>query len=116
MIVANKVQQGMAEISKSDFEASIERKVNYMIPFDQKAAANCAKLGQTFIEANRASKAAGVMREIADAIAGAAQDEGASLEGAGKNASLLGKFDIKSLLAKKDKTAGKKKAHAEPAE
>jgi hypothetical protein len=48
LIVANKVQPGVGEISKADFEASIERKINYTIPFDSSAAANAAKLGQTF--------------------------------------------------------------------
>src|SRR6476620_10698595 len=48
VIVANKVQAGIAEISKQDFEASIERKINFQVPFDLKAATNAAKLGQTF--------------------------------------------------------------------
>ncbi|HBM04799.1 MAG TPA: pilus assembly protein CpaE, partial [Erythrobacter sp.] len=43
IVVANKVQPGMAEISKTDFEASIERKIDISIPFDQKAATNAAK-------------------------------------------------------------------------
>ena len=104
MIVANKVQQGAAEISKADFEASIERKINFVIPHDQKAAANAAKLGQPFIEANRSTKTAGAMRDIANAILGAGDDDGASLEdGAKGSSSLLGKFDLKGLLAKKDK-------------
>src|SRR6187397_2258220 len=68
VIVANKVQQGIAEISKADFEASIERKINYTIPFDQRAAANAAKLGQTFADANRSAKAGQVIRDIAKAI------------------------------------------------
>jgi pilus assembly protein CpaE len=58
MVVANRVQTGMAEISRADFEASIERKINVVIPYDIKAAIHCAKLGQTFAEANRATKAA----------------------------------------------------------
>jgi hypothetical protein len=38
IIVANKVQPGVAEISKADFEASIERKIDFMMPYDIKAA------------------------------------------------------------------------------
>ena len=53
IIVANKVQSGTAEISRADFEASIERKIDFTLPFDQKGAATAAKLGQPFIEANR---------------------------------------------------------------
>src|SRR6188474_2450641 len=65
LIVANKMQPGVSEISKADFEASIERKINYAIPFDQRAAANAAKLGQTFADANRATKSSQVIRDIA---------------------------------------------------
>lgn len=115
MVVCNKVQTGAAEISKADFEASIERKINFQVPYDQKAAVNAAKLGQTYIEANKSSKSVAPLREIAKAIVGAADDEGASLAEAGQNGSLLGKFDLKSMLGggKKDKT---EQAAAEPAE
>ncbi|TIX51321.1 pilus assembly protein CpaE [Alteraurantiacibacter aquimixticola] len=111
LVVCNKVQAGASEISKADFEASIERGVNYMIPYDQKAAVNAAKLGQTFVEANRSAKSTSVIKDIANAIVGVSEDEG-SLQDAGKSGSLMGKFDIKSLLSSKKDKAG---AH-EPAE
>jgi pilus assembly protein CpaE len=112
LIVANKVQTGAAEISKADFEASIERKINYTIPFDQKAAANAAKLGQTFADANRAAKAGIAIRDIAKAIIGVGQEEGADVTQAGASSSLLGKFDLKSLLAKKEKGGAAQEAQA----
>ena len=99
-VVVNKVQTSAVEISKADFEASIERKVNYQIPYDLKAVTNAAKLGQTFAEANRTTKGGQVVREIAQAITGVS-DAGEGVDGAKK--SLLGKFDLKGLLAKKDK-------------
>src|SRR5690606_34905665 len=68
LVVANNVQSGLAEIGKADFEASIERKINFSIPYDQKAAVNAAKLGQTFVDANRSTKAASVMRDIAQTV------------------------------------------------
>src|SRR6478752_4162810 len=102
LIVANKVHQGVSEISKTDFEASIERKINYTIPFDQRAAANAAKLGQTFADANRSAKAGQVIRDISKAIVGVSE-EGAELTPSGAGSSLLGKFDLKSLLSKKEK-------------
>jgi pilus assembly protein CpaE len=105
VIVANKVQPGMAEISKADFEASIERKIDFTVPFDFKAAANAAKMGQTFADANRASKAGQTIRQIAERVIGAS-DEDASLSPVGKK-SLLGSFDLKSLLAKKDKAGAR---------
>lgn len=100
MVVANKVQPNIAEISKADFEASIERKIDFTIPYDIKAAANAAKMGQTFIEANRSSKASAVIRQVGERIMGASEEDFVS-EGPAKK-SLLGSFDLKSLLAKKD--------------
>ncbi len=102
LVIANKVQPGVGEISKADFEASIERKINFTIPFDQRAATNSAKLGQTFAAANRSSKAAAVIRDIATAVIGAGGEDAAPLPTASAK-SLLGKFDIKSLIAKKNK-------------
>jgi pilus assembly protein CpaE len=110
IIVANKVQPGLSEISKADFEASIERKITLSVPYDIKAASNCAKLGQTFAEANRASKAGSVLTELAQAVIGSGGDMEAPTTGKKPKA---GKFDFKSLLAKKDKApapAGKAKA------
>jgi pilus assembly protein CpaE len=114
LIIANKVQTGATEISKADFEASIERKLNFSIPFDLKAAANAAKLGQTFADANRAAKAGLAIRDIAKAIVGVGEEDGAELAQVGTGGSLLGKFDLKSLLSKKEK--GKAAKQAEPAE
>ncbi len=114
LVVANKVQAGAAEISKADFEASIERKINFTIPFDLKAAVNSAKLGQTFAEANKTAKSVAPIKDIANAIVGVGDDDGASLAEASKSGSLLGKFDLKSLLAKKDKASEPSKV--EPAE
>ena len=101
LIVANKVQTGVSEISKADFEASIERAIDFVVPYDAKTAANAAKLGQTFADANRASKASAAIRQLADRVMGASDEAAADSEPAKK--SLLGSFDIKSLLAKKEK-------------
>jgi len=103
MVVANKVQGGVAEISKADFEASIERKIDFSIPYDIKAAANAAKMGQTFVDANKSSKATAVIKQIGERVMGAAEEDLELAEPAKK--SLLGGFDLKSLLAKKDKSA-----------
>ena len=108
IIIANKVPQGNLEISKADFEASIERKIDYMIPYEAKGAANAAKLGQVFVDANRGSKASGVIREIAEHIIGTADEdveEGKKAKPA--KTSLLDKIDLKSLISKKDKTPAK---------
>ncbi len=106
MVVANKVHQGVAEISKADFEASIERKINFMVPFDIKAAANAAKLGQAFVDANRSTKAAGAIRDVAKSVLGFADADTIDMDvpASAAKKSLLGKIDLKSILpAKKAK-------------
>ncbi|MFN3863018.1 MAG: pilus assembly protein CpaE [Erythrobacter sp.] len=102
MIVVNKAQPNVAEISKADFEASIERKVDYVIPYDIKASSNAAKLGQVFVDANRSSKASAVIRQIAERVIGANADD-LSAGSTEEKKSLLGGFDFKALLAKKAK-------------
>ncbi|MGB3712553.1 MAG: pilus assembly protein CpaE [Erythrobacter sp.] len=113
MIIANKVQTAYAEISKTDFEASIERNIDFMVPYDIKAASNAAKLGQVFVEANKSSKASATIKQIAERVMGASEDDLAALSDEKK--SLLGGFDLKSLLSKKSKPEAEE-AHAEPAQ
>lgn len=105
LIVANKVQGTISEISKADFEASIERKIDFSIPYDIKAAANSAKLGQTFVDANRGAKATSVIKQLADRILGASEE--AVEDDSPEKKSLLGGFDLKSLLAKKSSKGAK---------
>jgi pilus assembly protein CpaE len=100
LIVANKVHPGAGEIGKADFEASIEHKVNFSIPFDQKCAVTAAKLGQTLAEAGRSTKIGTTLRALARTVVDSSPDTEADLsEPAG--ASLLGRFDFKSLMARK---------------
>lgn len=103
IVVANKMQPGACEIGNADFAAAIERPVDFAIPYDHKAAINAARLGQTFAEANRGAKSAAPLLALARAIADPAvpQDE----DGAGDKApvSLLGRFDLRSMLQAKQK-------------
>ncbi len=108
IIVANKVQSGNLEISKADFEASIERKIDYTIPFDQKAAATAAKLGQPFVESSGVGKGVSQIKNLADRILGTSEEDGEEGQEAAGKKSLLGGFDLKSLLAKKEKAASAK--------
>jgi pilus assembly protein CpaE len=126
MIVANKVAPGVGEISRSDFETSIERKLSFVIPHDVKAAANAAKLGQTFVGANRAAKTTAAIRMIVDAIIategeheaapvvkggklggkGGAKPAPAEAAGAKGANSMMQRFAIKKLLTKSKAGAG----------
>jgi len=106
IIVANKVQPGANEISKADFEASIERKIDFMVPYDIKAASNAAKLGQTFIGANSSSKAGIMLRDIGQMVMNSVDEGGVTTPDPGndkRKASLLGKFDLKKMLGSKAK-------------
>ena len=111
IVVANRIHAVAAEISKSDFEASIERKIDFLIPFDLKSATNSAKLGQTIAHANPTSKTASVIREIAKAIKGVSDVEQPVTEDKPAKKSLLSKLDIKGMMAKKD---GKKSTAPQP--
>ena len=105
-LVANRMHaaSGQLEIGRKDFEGSIERKVDLAIPFDQKLAAQAAKLGKPMAEAGKNSKTVAPLVQLATMLAGAA-DETAE-DGKAKKAkggSLMGKFDLKSLMSKRAK-------------
>ena len=56
LVVANNVQPAVVEISRKDFESTIERKIDLLLPADPKSVAQAAKLGQPVVEAIRGSK------------------------------------------------------------
>ena len=106
LLLANRVQNGLSEITRGDYEASVERKVDFVIPYDPKAATPAAKLGQAFVEANKSSKVTAQLRTVADRILTASDEEidtGASTD----KKSLLGSIDLKNLLSS---SKGKPKA------
>lgn len=106
IVVANKVLSGGLEISRQDFENSIERKIDIMIPADPKTAAHAAKLGQAFVEAGKSSKATSKIIALAEHILGTVEAD--SEEGDDKaKTSLMDKFGgMKSLLSSKKKKEG----------
>ncbi|TKD53066.1 P-loop NTPase family protein [Sphingomonas baiyangensis] len=65
LLVASRVQSGTLEINRKDFETSIERKVDFVVPFDQKLCAQAAKLGKPLAEAGRGSKTVAPIAELA---------------------------------------------------
>lgn len=111
IIVANKVHGGGAlEISRKDFEGSIERRIDYVIGFDQKLAAQAAKLGKPLAEVGKSVKAMAGLNALANAMLAVADNDGAQASGSGgKSAksggaatSLMGKFgDLRALLPKR---------------
>ena len=97
IVVANKVQPSLAEISKADFEASIETKIQLSIPYDIKAASTAAKLGQTLADANRSGKVGAAIRELSQMIL---EHGDVAVSPVGAKKSLLGKLDLKAMLPK----------------
>jgi pilus assembly protein CpaE len=102
IVVANRAAQASAlEVSRKDFEQSIERSIDVVIPYDTKSATTAAKLGQPIAKGAKATKLAVPFSQLlaltvssADAAEGDASAEAAT--------SLLGKLgNLKSLLAKK---------------
>jgi pilus assembly protein CpaE len=104
VVVANRVPSGVQEISRKDFELSIERKVDVAIPFEPKAAAQAAKLGQPFAKVATTSKVSQPLGQLV-ALTVAAVEAGEAAAPAKTGTSLLEKFNLKSMLAKKPKSA-----------
>ena len=104
IVLANKVQPAaMLEISRKDFEGSIERKVDFVVPMESKIAAQAAKLGKPFAEAGKSAKALGGLSELAarvTSITDSGERDDAPIPGKpGKNearsgGSLLGKLKL----------------------
>ena len=104
LVVANRVHTGSPEISRKDFEQSIERKVDVLIPFDLRVASQAAKLGKTMAEAAKGAKVGAALAGMMEQALGAAQadDEGEG-KGGKKGQSLLGKIDFKAMIPSRRK-------------
>ena len=64
-IVANKAGSSAGELSRKDFESSIERKIDCAIPLDDKVAAQAAKLGQPVAEAAKGARITIALQDLA---------------------------------------------------
>jgi pilus assembly protein CpaE len=105
IVVANGVPSGGAlEISRKDFEQSIERPVDIVFPFDAKLAAQAAKLGKPMAEV-ASGKMTAPFNTLSNMVLSNASDEGAAQDkSAAASKSLVD--NLKSMLAKpKDKAA-----------
>lgn len=109
LVLANKVQANALEISRKDFEQSIERKIDISLPYDMRLAAQAAKLGKPLAEVAKGSKLGAAYAEmLTDVLELGGAD--ASTAEPKKGGSLLGKLnEFKALIPKK---GGKAKAEA----
>ena len=105
IVVANRVHPAaQLEISRKDFEGSIERTVEYVIPYDAKLTAQAAKLGKPITDAGKGSKTIVPLIELAADIVEANDSATDDAGGGGKakktatGGSLLGK--LSGLTAK----------------
>jgi pilus assembly protein CpaE len=106
LVVANRVPSGAQEISRKDFEQSIERSVDIVIPFEPKAAAQSAKLGQPFAKVATSAKVQGPLTQLVNLAVSTVEGlEGGSDKAADAPRSLLDKLNLKGLVAKKPKPA-----------
>ena len=105
IVVANRVQSSGLEITRQDFENSIERTIDIMIPSDPKTAAHAAKLGQAFVEAGKSSKATNKIIDLSEHILGTVEAEDGDEDGEDHaKSNLMNKFGgMKSLLSSKKK-------------
>ena len=96
LLVANMVPApGHEEVARKEFESSVERKVDVVIPFDAKLASQAAKLGKPLAEVAKSARIGLALVELVDLVMGG---EG----GSKKTKSLLGRLtDVKSILPRK---------------
>ncbi|RZM05897.1 MAG: pilus assembly protein CpaE, partial [Sphingomonas sp.] len=107
-VLANRVVgTGQPEITRKDFETSIERKIDYLVPLDMKLAAQAAKLGKPVAEAGKNSKTVTPIGDLVRAITAIVPDDvkdaGKGKKGKGDKpaggSSLLG--GLKGLMTKR---------------
>ena len=101
IVAANKIVSNVHEVSRKDFEQSIERKVDVVLPYDPKPAAQAAKLGQPLVKVAKSSRLAQAMSQLLTLTLEQADGEGEDAS-ASQPTSLLGK------LGKLNLTLGKK--------
>jgi pilus assembly protein CpaE len=98
IVIANNVPSGGAlEISRKDFEQSIERSVDVVLPHDAKVAAQAAKLGKPMAEV-AGSKMTGPFNSLSAMVLSNAAEDGATVDGGSGAKSLID--NLKSMLNK----------------
>ena len=103
IVLANRALAGAQEVSRKDFEHSIERKVDICLPYDPKTATQAAKLGQPLAKVAKSSKLTQPLTQLLTMTV--EQGEPATVaETSSGSGSLLGKLgNFKALVAKKPK-------------
>jgi pilus assembly protein CpaE len=105
IVVANRVPpQGVGELARKDFETSIERKIDFVIPLDAKVAAQAAKLGKPLAEAGKGAKLSQSLLALSASLLSTAEEGASTDEGKSSKGSLLGKLGgLKAMMPGKAK-------------
>lgn len=105
VLVANKFQSAIGELSRKEFESSIERPIDMVIPFDPKMVCQSAKLGKSYAEICKGTKAGQIWTNLTRLVLDGADVEEEKTPTAAKGkagGSLLGKLGgIGGMMAKK---------------
>ena len=103
VLVANKFQTTIGELSRKEFESSIERAIDVVVPFDPKLVAQAAKLGKSYAEVCKGTKAGQVWANLTRVILDGADAEAEEVAPAKAKSggSLLGKLGGLGTLVKK---------------
>jgi pilus assembly protein CpaE len=103
LVVLNRVVAGgTPEISRKDFEASIERKVDVALPYDLKVTSQAAKLGKPVADAGKGSKLAGALLDVATRVISKAAPDDMIVGTTKESKSLFSKMgDFKSFMPKR---------------
>jgi pilus assembly protein CpaE len=98
--VANRVgPSGTTEMARKDFETSIERKMDYVVPFDVKTVCQAAKLGRPVAEVGKSSKVGLELMAIAGQLISITDSDEPTVVVAGKSTSLAGRIaGFKAML------------------
>ena len=106
VLVANKFQSAVGELSRKEFESSVERPIDVVVAFDPKLVSQAAKLGKPYAELCKGTKAGQAWTQLSNLIldgADADPDNSAAKPAAKeKSGSLLGKIGgLGGMLTKK---------------
>jgi pilus assembly protein CpaE len=103
VVVANGVPSGGAlEISRKDFEQSIERAVDIVFPYDAKLAAQAAKLGKPLAEV-ASGKMAAPFSQLSSVVLSHASEEGVAADSKAAVGAKSLIDNLKGMLAKQPK-------------
>ena len=109
-LVANKVPANGSEITRKDFETSIEHAVDLVVPLDTKLAVKAAKLGKCLAETARGTKLSAPLNKLVSVVLSAEVTDDEDLPTTAptgkaaptKSGSLLGKLtDLSAMMPKK---------------